>query len=103
MTATRALGAALTRLARDADPSARQAGAELAREVAAYVRAAVVRADESSGRARRAAADLQRRMPRLTRQLERAHARLNPDPAARIGDHAVTTPPLSRENNPHCG
>ncbi|MEV1018140.1 hypothetical protein AB0I89_32100 [Micromonospora sp. NPDC049801] len=75
--ANRALGAALTNLARDPDPAARLAGAELAREVAEYVRAAVVRANESSGRARRAAAEVERRLPRISRQLDRALQRVD--------------------------
>ena len=103
ITANRALGAALTRLARDADPAARLAGAALAREVAEYVRAAVVRADESSGRARRAAADLERQLPRLAGQLDQLRTRLHPDLLARNGDHAVTTPPMSRDNAPRSG
>ncbi|MET7752594.1 hypothetical protein [Micromonospora sp. NPDC005367] len=74
ITANRDLGAALSRLARDADPEARRAGAALAVEVAEFVRAAVVRADQSSGRARRAAADVERELPRLERKLDRVRA-----------------------------
>jgi len=70
LTANRALGKALTALARDPDPTARRFGAELAAEVARFVDDAAARADAASSRSRRIAADLKRRMPRLQRQLD---------------------------------
>lgn len=74
--ANRALGAALTRLARDADPSARQAGADIARAVAELVGQAVHLAGESSGRAQQAAEDVRRELPRLVARLDALKAQL---------------------------
>ncbi len=88
LTANRALGAALSKLARDSDPAARQAGADIAATVADLVRQATVAAGESSGKSRRAAADVARRMPRLVSQLDALKARL----ADRMPSEAVRNP-----------
>lgn len=76
LAANRALGAALTKLARDADPDARAAGAVIAATMADLVDQAARLAVESSGKARRHAADVARMMPKLERQLAAARERV---------------------------
>jgi hypothetical protein len=68
--ATRGLGAALTRLARDRDPVARQAGADIAASLADLVARAAIMADESSSRSQHAAARMAEELPELTRTLD---------------------------------
>ncbi|MFV2102811.1 phage/plasmid primase, P4 family [Micromonospora sp. LOL_024] len=88
LAANRALGAALSKLARDSDPAARQAGVDIAVTVAELVRQATVAAGESSGRSRRAAAEVARRLPRMRAQLDALKARLG----ERMPSGEVTTP-----------
>ena len=74
--ANRALGAALTKLARDADPDARRAGALIAATMADLVGQAAHLARESTGPARRAAAQVQRQLPCLAARLDALRAEL---------------------------
>lgn len=74
--ANRALGAALTKLARDADPEARLAGARIAQVMADLVGRAAHLARESTGPARRAAAQVRRELPRLAARLDALRAEL---------------------------
>lgn len=77
LAATRALGAALHRLARDPDPAARATGAHIAATVAGLVGQAAAVAADSTSPARRAEADVARRLPRLLADLEAARAQLH--------------------------
>lgn len=90
LAANRTLGKVLTALARDPDPEARRLGAELAADVTAYVAAAAAKADAGSSRSKRIAADLERRLPRIAEQLDRARTRLHPSVQKR--QESVTTP-----------
>jgi hypothetical protein len=98
--ANRALGAALTRLARDAQPGPRLVGAELAAAVAELVEQAAAVAVDSTTAARRAGADVAARLPRLLAQLDQAQARIRhlsetPPPAAGLLAEQTATNPGS--------
>lgn len=74
--ANKALGKALSTLARDRDPGARQTGARVAAVVAELVAEAASVADDAWSVNRRAAADVARRMPALDRLVAAAREQL---------------------------
>jgi hypothetical protein len=76
LVANRALGKALTALARDPDPAARAAGAGIAARVAQAVARAAAEADAVTSRSRRIAAELEQQLPKLERRLARARSRV---------------------------